>query len=346
MLLVIAPCKHHEFLITMNNHTIVRALFRAVKVETAQPPYDTIHLKVTYPAKLSGSELEQNMGIVPANSELAPFPVVIFLGGVNCGAEQYQWLAEQLANRGIVTVTFNWVAEDIPGMIGLSPGANVAMWAPQTYGTAPTASALPGLLAELRRLNAEGVLADTLDLQHVVLGGHSAGGRLAIENANPQFFPEVAAAFAYAAHTAAPVMMGYEPKTILPLPSALPLLLMGGTCDGVIANSSDRYGMEHQATTAVLRTFQEAITCDRSDNYLVLLEGANHFSMTDFPDSSAGRSFLDFPATQPEDQVRALIAEAIGLFIDAYIRQRPEALQALNQLLTPNHPLIQTAERK
>ncbi|HEY9692132.1 MAG TPA: hypothetical protein V6D15_08010 [Oculatellaceae cyanobacterium] len=62
----------------------VCAFFRATKVETATPPYDTIHLKVFYPALISGSEQELNFGNVPANSEFAPFPVVILFSGINC----------------------------------------------------------------------------------------------------------------------------------------------------------------------------------------------------------------------------------------------------------------------
>ncbi len=57
----------------------VRAFFHATKVEDAFPPYDTIHLKVFYPGQMSGSNQEQDMGIVPADSQLAPFKVVIFL---------------------------------------------------------------------------------------------------------------------------------------------------------------------------------------------------------------------------------------------------------------------------
>ena len=41
----------------------IRAFYRATKVENTQPPYDTIHLKVFYPAKMSGSDQEQNQGI-------------------------------------------------------------------------------------------------------------------------------------------------------------------------------------------------------------------------------------------------------------------------------------------
>ena len=325
----------------------VRALFQAAKVETASSPYDTIHLKVFYPARMSGSNQEQDMGVVPADAQQAPFPVVIFFGGVNCGPELYQWLAVKLAERGLVVVTFSWVADNLPGLVALTPGVDIKRLAPHTYGTGPTASALPAIIAALEDLQSTGVLAGLLDLQRIILGGHSAGGRVAIESADPRFFPQVVAAFAYAAHTAAIVQLGYEPGHILPLPDALPLMLIGGTCDGVIANSSDRYGVKwEQATTPVVRTFKEAIAGGRSDSYLLLLAGANHFCAVYPFDSTTGRSFLDFPATQPEAQLRDLIATAVGLFIDAHVRPQSKTIATLNHLLASNHPLIASLERK
>ena len=80
------------------------------------------------------------------------------------------------------------------------PGVNIAMLAPNTYGTAPTASALPAVLKELECINSEGMLAGMLDLEKIILGGHSAGGRVAIESASPHFFPQVVAAFGYGVH--------------------------------------------------------------------------------------------------------------------------------------------------
>jgi hypothetical protein len=330
-----------------NPQMTIRAFFRAAKVESAQPPYDTIHLKVLYPAQMSGGEAQRDQGIVPADPAQAPFPVAIFFNGINCGSELYQWLAVKLVERGLVVVTFTWIAENLPGIVGLTPGVDIGMWAPNTYGTGPTASALPALLGELERLQSEGLLAGLLDLEKVILGGHSAGGRVAIENAAPRFFPQVAASFAYGAHTAAPVIMGYEPSTILPLPDSLPMLLMGGTRDGVIANSSDRYGISNgDATTSVVRTFQEAISGGRNDCYLMLVEGANHFSIAYPQDPTTARAFLDEPTTQPEEDIRSLLAQTVGLFIDAHVRQQPEAVRALEQLLDTNNPLIQLCDRK
>jgi hypothetical protein len=67
----------------------VRALFRAAVVDGAPPPYNTLHLKVFYPAHLSGDDRDQNLGIVSANAEQAPFPMVILFNGINCGPEVY-----------------------------------------------------------------------------------------------------------------------------------------------------------------------------------------------------------------------------------------------------------------
>jgi len=196
-------------------------------------------------------------------------------------------------------------------------------------------------------LQSVGVLAGLLDLQHITLGGHSAGGRVAIESANPQFFPQVVAAFSYGAHSAAIMQLGYAAGTILPLPDVLPLMLMGGTCDGVIANNGALYGVTwEQATTPVRRTFEEAISGSRDDSYLLLLEGANHFSITHPSDTTVGTSWLDFPATQPEEQLRDLLVEAIALFIDAHVRCQTPALETLNQLLKSPQPGIALFERK
>lgn len=325
----------------------VRAIFQAAKVDGIVAPYDTIHIKVFYPAQMSSDRLSQNMGNFPADVQQSPFPIVIFFNGIDCGIEQYQWLAVKLAERNLVVVTFSWIAQNIPGIVSITPGVEIKNLAPSIYGTSPTASALPTLLATLEGLQSQGVLAGLLDLQRIILGGHSAGGRIALENANPQFFPQVVAAFAYGAHSAAVTQLGYAAGTILPLPDGLPLMLIGGTCDGVIANNGAVYGVTwEQATTPVKRTFQEAIAGGRNDRYLLLLEGANHFSITHPSDDTTGTAWLDFPATQPEEHLRHMMVQAISLFIDAHVRNRTSAQKALTQLLTSNQPTIAAFERK
>ena len=324
----------------------VRAFWKAVKVEDAQPPHDTIHLKVFYPALTADNQ--QPFSLDKANPDKAPFPVVILFSGVNCNLAMYEWLALKLVARGLVVVLFNWLSENIPGSVALTPGVNLAAFAPDLYGTIPSASALPSLLAELEQLNTEGILANLLDLQKIVLGGHSAGGRVALENANPQFFDQVAAAFSYGGHTAAPVQVGYEPSTILSLPSSVPMLLMGGTRDGVIANNSGIYGINawSSAATPIIRTFKEAISREQDDSYLVLLEGANHFSFVDPLDSTLRVAALDYTPTQPQAQIRSVIANLVGLFIDLHVRQESKASSQLERLLEDNNALIASFEQK
>ncbi|WP_373539603.1 alpha/beta hydrolase family protein [Chamaesiphon sp.] len=323
----------------------IRSLFHTVKVADAVTPYDTIQLQVFYPG-MSDRPLTQEMGNLPADPQQAPFPVVIFFSGINCGADSYRWLAVKLAARGLVVVTFNWIAENLPGMVALTPGVELKNLAPNIYGTAPTASALPALLAGLMELNSQGVLAGLLDLERVILGGHSAGGRVAIESANPSFYPQVIASFSYGAHTAAIVQLGYAAGTILALPDALPMMLIGGTCDGVIASNSSLYGViGERPTTPIERTFQAMTGGDR-DRYLLLVEGANHFTIADPVDPTIGTAYLDFPATQSDEQSRDLIAEAIGLFIDSHVRCQVQSIAALDRLLVSKHPAIARLERK
>lgn len=97
------------------------------------------------------------------------------------------------------------------------------------------------------------------------------------------------ATFAYGAYKAAGPQLGCPPGKILSLPDSLPLLRIGGTCDGVIANSNNRYGVAWEnPTTPILRTFQEAVVGGRGDSYLLLIEGANHFSIVESFDSTTG----------------------------------------------------------
>ncbi|TVP59838.1 MAG: dienelactone hydrolase [Nodularia sp. (in: Bacteria)] len=326
---------------------VIRAFFEAAKVEGTEPPYDTIHLKIFYPGQISGSDLEKNLGVVTVDPEKAPFPVVIFFNGINCEAQTYQWLAIKLAELGMVVVLFNWIAENLPGFVSITPGVDVEKLKPEFYRNFPTTSALPTLLKKLEQLQTKGILAGLLDLKSIILGGHSAGGRVAIENADPQFFPQVVAAFGYGVHTAGPLMAGYEAGTIMPLPDSLPLLIMGGTCDGMISNSSHRYGVSPgDATTPVIRTFHEALAGGRNDSYLLLLEGANHFSIVDSFDSATGSLFLDFPATQPQEKFRLLMAEIIGLFINSHVRHEAEAALKLEKLLNTDHFLINSFKLK
>jgi dienelactone hydrolase len=336
---------HFSFLKMM-----VRSFYRAAVVETAAPPYNSLTLKLYYPAKAQGSEAERNTGVIPADAAQAPFPVVIFLPGINVGPEAYHWLAVALAEKGLVVVTYSWIAEEMPGYISLTPGVDLTAVTPTTYASKPTCPALQPIFDELHTTHyalRTTPLAGLLDLNTIILGGHSAGGTMALQNANPTWFPQIKGAFSYAGHTMASTFLGYAPGTILPISDQLPLLILGGTADGVIEASAHRYELANASATLPLeRTFDEAIQRGSEDKFLVILDGANHFSCVYPVDETAGRPFLDHPTSQPDDLLRAELISLIHFFIAGHIRRQPQARIALKQQLNSGNPLIAKSKIK
>jgi len=325
----------------------VRAIYRAAAIPDSPAPHDRASLKVFYPARYQDTPEERNSGVVPANAELSPFPVVIMMPGINVGPEAYSWLAHQLASSGIVTVTYTLVAEEMPGYISLTPGLDVGALTPDNYGKRPSATAIGPILAELRSLNARGVLAGLLDLDRIVLGGHSAGGTVALLNARADWFPGICAAFSYGTHVGAATALGYSEDALFEIPQELPLLILGGTRDGCIANSSGRYGdAQASSTHPVEQTFDRALHCERSDCYLGIIEGANHFSLAYPADHSTGRPFIDMKTTQPDEQLRELLSSLICQFTRAMTKTDPAPRRALESTLLGGHPLIARGQRR
>ena len=83
----------------MTAATTVRAVHTACTVPGNEPPYDTAHVKVFYPADPTGDMTERMTGVVRADSSGAPYPVVVFFNGINVAADSYRWLATALAER-------------------------------------------------------------------------------------------------------------------------------------------------------------------------------------------------------------------------------------------------------
>ena len=325
----------------------VRAIYRAVAIPGCSTPYDRASLKIFYPADYSDSEEERNSGVVPADTRMAPFGVVIMMPGINVGPEAYTWLAHRLAENGIVTVTYSLVAEEMPGYISLTPGLSIAALTPDHYGKQPSATAVGPILEQLHTLNGSGILTGLLDLQHVVLGGHSAGGTVALLNASADWFPGICATFSYGAHAGAATALGYQADAMFELPSQLPTLIMGGTRDGCIANSSGRYGDEQaSATLRVEQTFERALHCERQDSYLAIIEGANHFSLAYPADHSTGRPFIDLATTRPDDQLRELLSSLICQFTCTVTRNDPAQRRKLESTLLQPNPLISRGQRR
>ena len=323
-----------------------RAVYRAAKVPGRPAPYDNLTLKLHYPSRYGDSFNERDTGFVPPDDSRAPFPVVIFMPGINISPESYGWVARRLASAGFLTVTYGWVTVEVADRASLSPGVDIDSLRPENYGSAPSCPPLPAILDDLADAARHGLLAGCLDLDRVVFGGHSAGGSMALLNANGRWFPALRGAFAYAAHTAGNVGLGWAQDSFMPLSGELPLLLMGGSRDGVIAASGHRYGTQGDASAAIERTFARAVPGERGDRYLLIAEGANHFAFAWPRDKSTGRAYLDGKAARGKRRVRRFLGDATVAFCRYACHADAAAAGALRRLCDPAHPLAAVAERK
>jgi len=298
----------------------VRAIYRAVHVMDSPKPYDTISLKVYYPASFGDTDIERNTGLIPCDSTKAPLPVVLLLPGINVPPEAYAWLAKDIASEGYVVVTYSWISEEMPGFISLTPGLDMTAFGPDSYGKGPSCPAIAPILHDMAALNESGLLEGLIDLDTVILGGHSAGGTVALMNANANWFESVKASFSYGAHTGASVALGWPEDTVLPLGGNIPVLLMGGTEDGVIAESSHRYGKGHadSAIHRIERSYDEGVS-EGSGSAMVIFEGANHFTFAWPTDGTTGRPFIDWAETSDGELLRAVMSDCVCRFIKSAV---------------------------
>lgn len=301
--------------------SLIRSLWWSVRTG-GDAPFDTAHLKVYYPAVASGDDAERLSGVFAPDPAGAPYPVAVFLSGVNVGQDSYRRFATAVAESGFVVVTLDRVAELFGGQRGLTPGVDLDAARPDAYGTRPTCPTIGAILAALGELNEQPPLRGALDLDRVALGGHSAGGTVVLQSA--RYFPSVRAVFAWGAHTMVATMLGWAPGTVLPAQVHCPVLLGVGTRDGVIQGSADRYGEDGQdRPDPVHRTFTEALP--GGDHLLAVVPGANHFGIAD-ADPTAARAFLDGAA---EADALAPFARLTSAFLRAHLRDEPEAKSEL-----------------
>ena len=298
---------------------MVRACHFAVRVDGATAPHDTAHARLHYPATPTGSDAERLTGMLAPERTAAPLPLVVLLPAVNVGSETYRWLAVELVRRGYAAVTYDHVGELMPGQVGLSPGIDLGALAPDSFGHRPSATALGPLLAELAEINAHGVMEGMLDLSRLALGGHSAGGTVALENADPAWFEGVRAVFSYGSHTMPVAALGHGEGAVLPV-GPVPAMIVAGDEDGVILASADRYGSEpgDRSHSPVARSFDDGIR-EGVVGYEVILAGCNHLLVCDPPDPTSARGFLDAePSTDPVVARRAYM-DLVVAFLDTHL---------------------------
>ena len=207
------------------------------------------------------------------------------------------------------------------------PGLDLTALTPEAWSTRPSATVIGPLLDALVADNTTGPLAGLLDLDRVVLAGHSAGGPVALLNANPAWFGGVVAAISYAGHTMPAALLGHPPGTVLAVPGALPALLIAGGNDAIIAASAVRYTSDTSDTSGasvartestdqhdpISATFERGATAPGST--LAVLATATHLSICDPVDTTSARGFLE--DDDPDGPAhRDLIVAIIGSFLD------------------------------
>ncbi|MEV6162067.1 hypothetical protein AB0L71_09085 [Streptomyces sp. NPDC052052] len=321
----------------------VRALWWACRVPGLKEPFDTAHLRVFYPARPTGSDTERLTGELPADPSGAPYPVVLLLPGINVGQDAYRWLAVELARAGLVAVTADLVGELFAGSYGLTPSVDLEAASPAGWGSRPTSPLIGALLGALAELARRPPLDGLLDLDRVALGGHSAGGTVALQSA--ALTPGVRAVFAYGAHTLVATMLGWPEGTVLPVGAGPPVLLLSGEHDGVIAASADRYAHDDAAHDPVLRTFQEAVPDAGGASAWARLAGAGHFTACHPHDPTTARGFLEDTGddlTAP----RPLLGRLVTEFCVARLRDDAAAGRRLDELLSPPHPGLLAVHRR
>lgn len=326
--------------------TLVRALFDVAPLTGAPAPFNSVFLKIYYPAD-SGTALDPRAGgEFAVDSQFGLMPVAIIMPGINTDTSSYGWLARSLAAKGIVCLCYQYIAEEFPGMVSATPGLEVAALSPNEYGKHPSATILDDLLQRLRRHNTEGVLAGRLDLERIYLGGHSAGGTVALLNADPNWFPGVCGCFSYGSHSAPAKVLNWPEGDYIPLPGKLPTLIMGGTEDGSITNSVHYYNANVGADDAaepLVGTFDNALVRQQGDCLLAIWQGANHYCWVHPNDHTTGRSAIDLPSKADPDQLRAAMTDVVAEFIlSDGKRQHIESLAKRLQ----THPLIAKLDYK
>lgn len=321
----------------MTNAALVRAHRTAVRVPDVAAPYDTAHVTMRHLALEARNDIERMSGALAADPAGAPYPVVVVLPGINVASVGYLDFAIALAQAGMVAVTFDWVAELFPGQIGLTPGVDLTAVGPDTYGSKPTTQALGAVLGAVAQAQEAGPLAGLLDLDNIGVFGHSAGGTVALQSVRSQWFPQVRAVATYGAHTMASQQLGHAPGTLLEAPVDVPVLLVAGTADGVVAASAIRYGQEagDAGHDPIERTWAEALPAT-TQAWLVRIADAGHMLPAALDDPTSARGFLEDPPVVDQNHLRSVVVNLVTTFFSAHLGNDSAAVAALAQL--PDHP--------
>lgn len=172
------------------------------------------------------------------HAEADALPCVMLLSGADCPHESYMWLASRLAEAGCAVALSSCVVPFGPGTCILSTPFDLsALGSLESYQRNPARAGLEALRAALASFE-----TPRLDLSRLAVGGHSSGGRTALDVAAFDNDLGARAVFSYGASLVNSGMGSFAPRgSVLPCDAKAPppLLLLGGSEDGVSAALSD-----------------------------------------------------------------------------------------------------------
>ena len=111
------------------------------------------------------------------HAEADALPCVMLLSGADCPHESYMWLAARLAEAGCAVALSSCVVPFGPGTCILSTPFDLsALGSLESYMRNPARAGLEALRAALASFE-----TPRLDLSRLAVGGHSSGGRTALD---------------------------------------------------------------------------------------------------------------------------------------------------------------------
>ncbi len=297
---------------------IVRSVHLGFKV----PDTDASMATLYYAAAESALDAARLTGLVAADLSHSSRPLVIVLPGINVAPDSYRWLAIRLVRAGYCVATYATIGSLGPAGRGITPGIDMAALGPDIIASHCSATALGPLLDAIADLDEP--VQGLIDFNRVAIGGHSAGGTVALHNTDPSWVSGLACAFSFGGHTMTSMSLGHGEASVTTVPSKVPILLLAGADDGVIAASRDRYRNDDQAHDPVRRTFDEAIRRNQNDSWFVELAGGNHFTICDPIDETSGRSFLEAELRSTDRLARDTLASVLTAFLGEHCQEPSE----------------------
>jgi hypothetical protein len=322
-------------------------------IPTCTPP---LLLKIVYP--IDDVDVDND---APPNNDSPSFPVILFLSGADCPHEGYMWLASRLAREGCCVVLSSCVVafggNSKTCLLSL-PYDMSALTTVEEYKKGPSSVGLSTLLDELHSMNSDAYspMHGKLDMSKLVVGGHSSGGRTALDLVayDAHHDLDIMAVFTYGASLVNsgpwPVARGevvpcddHSTTMTMTTTTTPSLLLMGGSRDGISATLSPD---GNDATYTLRRTMDDGFSKRRNvgggDVDLVVIKGSNHMVFCHPVDGTCGATAADWALEEESGCDGDTYRNYLGDAICDYLRSRSvfdtDAAPSTDRVFRPNIP--------